>query len=74
MAEVGLRINEARKTTIWPTIKWELGRFGKLYVRHTGARGSGPRERMVPLISEALRSLSSGAALLRARARRAARV
>ncbi|WP_379534091.1 hypothetical protein [Nonomuraea purpurea] len=28
-------------------LKWDLGRFGK------GARGSGPRERMVPLINNA---------------------
>ena len=35
-------------------VKWELGRFGKLHVRHgKGARGSGPRERMVPLINGA---------------------
>ncbi|MFH7341212.1 hypothetical protein [Streptomyces sp. KHY 26] len=38
--------------------KWDLGRFGKLRVRHgKGARGSGPRERMVPLINGADRSL-----------------
>lgn len=31
-------------------IKGDLGRFGKLHVRHgKGARGSGLRERMVPL-------------------------
>jgi site-specific recombinase XerD len=35
-----------------------LGRFGKLHVRKgKGARGSGPRERMVPLINEAGRTL-----------------
>jgi len=39
-------------------IKWDLGRFGKLHVRHgKGARGSGPRERMVPLINGADRTL-----------------
>jgi site-specific recombinase XerD len=39
-------------------IKWDLGRFGKLHVRHgKGARGSGPRERMVPLINNAGQTL-----------------
>ncbi|MGH3808885.1 MAG: site-specific integrase [Pseudonocardiaceae bacterium] len=53
MAEVGLRVNEACKLDL-ADIKWELGRFGKLHVRHgKGARGSGPRERMVPLINDA---------------------
>jgi len=53
MAEVGLRVNEACQLDL-ADIKWELGRFGKLHVRHgKGARGSGPRERMVPLINDA---------------------
>jgi len=53
MAEVGLRVNEACKLDL-AGIKWDLGRFGKLHVRHgKGARGSGPRERMVPLINNA---------------------
>ena len=53
MAEVGLRVNEACKLDL-ADVKWELGRFGKLHVRHgKGARGSGPRERMVPLINNA---------------------
>ncbi|MGI8446816.1 MAG: hypothetical protein ACR2MP_06455, partial [Streptosporangiaceae bacterium] len=39
-------------------IKWDLGRFGKLHVRQgKGTRGSGPRERMVPLINNAGRTL-----------------
>jgi site-specific recombinase XerD len=39
-------------------VRWDLGRFGKLHVRHgKGARGSGPRERMVPLINGADRTL-----------------
>jgi len=39
-----LRVNEARRLDL-DDIKWELGRFGKLHVRHgKGARGSGPRE------------------------------
>ncbi|MGP3937846.1 amidohydrolase family protein [Nonomuraea sp. KM88] len=44
MAEVGLRVNEAR--SLDPAdVKWELGRFGKLHVRlGKGTRGSGPRE------------------------------
>ncbi len=53
MAEVGLRINETRSLDL-DDVKWNLGRFGKLHVRHgKGARGSGPRERMVPLINNA---------------------
>ena len=51
MAEVGLRVNEARMLDL-DDVRWDLGRFGKLHVRHgKGARGSGPRERMVPLIN-----------------------
>ncbi len=39
-------------------IRWELGRFGKLHVRlGKGSRGSGPRERMVPLLNDAGRTL-----------------
>jgi site-specific recombinase XerD len=57
MSEVGLRINELRQLDL-VDIKWGLGRFGKLHVRHgKGARGSGPRERMVPLINDAGRTL-----------------
>ena len=57
LSEVGLRVNEACKLGL-PDIKWDLGRFGKLHVRHgKGARGSGPRERMVPLISNAGQTL-----------------
>jgi integrase/recombinase XerD len=53
MAEVGLRVNEASHLDLHD-VKWELGRFGKLHVRKgKGARGSGPRERMVPLINDA---------------------
>ncbi|PRX41574.1 hypothetical protein B0I32_1745 [Nonomuraea fuscirosea] len=57
MSEVGLRVNEACKLDL-AGIKWDLGRFGKLHVRHgKGARGSGPRERMVPLINNAAATL-----------------
>jgi site-specific recombinase XerD len=57
MAEVGLRINEARSLDL-ADIKWDLGRFGKLHVRcGKGSRGSGPRERMVPLVNDAGRTL-----------------
>ena len=57
LSEVGLRVNEACKLDL-PDIKWELGRFGKLHVRQgKGARGSGPRERMVPLINNAGQTL-----------------
>jgi site-specific recombinase XerD/DNA-binding Xre family transcriptional regulator len=53
MADVGLRVNEACKLDL-ADVKWDLGLFGKLHVRHgKGARGSGPRERMVPLINNA---------------------
>lgn len=53
MADVGLRVNEIRNLDL-ADVKWELGRFGKLHVRYgKGARGSGPRERMVPLINNA---------------------
>jgi DNA-binding Xre family transcriptional regulator len=52
-----LRVNEVRHLDL-ADIKWDLGRFGKLHVRHgKGARGSGPRERMVPLINGAGRTL-----------------
>jgi site-specific recombinase XerD len=57
MADVGLRINEVRGLDL-ADVKWELGRFGKLHVRHgKGANGSGPRARMVPLINGADRLL-----------------
>lgn len=57
MSEVGLRVNEVRSLDL-ADVKWELGRFGKLHVRvGKGARGSGPRERMVPLINGADRTL-----------------
>ncbi|MFI9638194.1 tyrosine-type recombinase/integrase [Nocardia sp. NPDC051929] len=57
MADVGVRVNEARHLDL-ADIRWELGRFGKLHVRvGKGARGSGPRQRMVPLINGADRSL-----------------
>ena len=53
MAEAGLRVNEVSHLDL-ADVKWELGRFGKLHVRMgKGARGSGPRERMVPLINGA---------------------
>ena len=57
MAEVGLRVNEARRLDL-ADVKWDLGRFGKLHVRYgKGSCGSGPRERMVPLINGAGRTL-----------------
>ena len=53
MADVGLRVNEVSHLDL-ADVKWELGRFGKLHVRlGKGARGFGPRERMVPLINGA---------------------
>jgi site-specific recombinase XerD len=57
MSQVGLRVNEVCKLDL-ADVKWDLGRFGKLHVRHgKGARGSGPRERMVPLINNAGQTL-----------------
>ncbi len=39
-------------------VRWELGRFGKLNVRHgKGSRRKGPKLRLVPLINGADRSL-----------------
>jgi len=40
MAEVGLRVNETRSLDLGD-VKWNLGRFGRLHVRH----GKGPRLR-----------------------------
>ncbi len=57
MTGVGIRVNETRSLDL-VDVKWDLGRFGKLHVRHgKGTRGSGPRERMVPLINSADRTL-----------------
>jgi integrase/recombinase XerD len=57
MAEVGLRVNEARNLDL-ADIKWEFGPYGKLHVRcGKGSRGSGPRQRMVPLVNHAGRTL-----------------
>jgi integrase len=40
-------------------VRWELGRFGKLNVRHgKGARRKGPKPRLVPLINGADHNLS----------------
>lgn len=56
-ADVGLRINEARMLDL-DDVRWELGRFGKLNVRHgKGARRRGPKARLVPLINGADRTL-----------------
>lgn len=56
-SDVGLRINEARLLDLGD-VRWELGRFGKLNVRHgKGARRRGPKPRLVPLINGADRSL-----------------
>ena len=56
-ADVGLRINEARMLDL-DDVRWELGRFGKLNVRHgKGSRRKGAKPRLVPLINGADRSL-----------------
>jgi integrase/recombinase XerD len=57
MSDVGLRIRECRRLDL-DDIKWDLGPFGKLHIRYgKGARGSGPKERMVPLVNNAGRTL-----------------
>ena len=57
MARIGLRINECRLLDL-DDIKWHLGRYGKLHVRHgKGSRGRGPKQRLVPLINGADRTL-----------------
>jgi len=57
LSRVGPRVNEARTLDL-ADVKWELGRFGTPHVRvGQGARGSGPRERMVPLIDSADRTV-----------------
>lgn len=56
-ADVGLRINEARMLDL-DDVRWDLGRFGKVNVRFgKGSRRSGPKQRIVPLINGADRSL-----------------
>lgn len=53
MADTGLRANETCRLDL-ADVHWELGRFGKLHVRYgKGSYGSGPRERMVPLLGGA---------------------
>src|SRR3974390_2366987 len=56
-ADVGLRVNEACLLDL-DDVRWELGRFGKLDVRHgRGPRRRGPKPRLVPLINAADRNL-----------------
>jgi integrase len=56
-ADVGLRINEARMLDL-DDVRWELGRFGKLNVRHgKGSRRRGPKPRLVPLVNGADQNL-----------------
>jgi site-specific recombinase XerD len=53
MSQVGLRIAECRYLSL-DDIKWEVGRFGKVHVRYgKGSRGTGPKQRLVPLINGA---------------------
>jgi integrase len=53
MADTGLRANETCRLDL-ADVRWELGHFGKLHVRFgKGSYGSGPRERMVPLLGSA---------------------
>src|SRR5216684_1624658 len=56
-ADVGLRVNEVRMLDL-DDVRWDLGRFGKLNVRHgKGSRRKGPKPRLVPLINGADRNL-----------------
>jgi integrase len=56
-ADVGLRVNEVRMLDL-DDVRWELGRFGKLNVRHgKGSRRKGPKPRLVPLINGTSRNL-----------------
>ena len=56
-ADVGLRVNEVCMLDL-DDVRWELGRFGKLNVRHgKGSRRKGPKPRLVPLINGADRNL-----------------
>lgn len=58
MAILGTRVNEVRNLDL-ADVHWELGRFGKLHVRFgKGSQGSGPRQRVVPLINGADRLLA----------------
>jgi integrase len=53
LGDVGLRINEARMLDL-ADVRWDLGRFGKLNVRHgKGSKRRGPKQRIVPLINGA---------------------
>lgn len=53
MSEVGVRINECRRLGL-DDVKWDVGRFGKMHVRYgKGSRGTGPKQRLVPLINGA---------------------
>lgn len=57
-ADVGLRINELRMLDL-DDVRWELGRFGKLNVRHgKGSRRRGPKPRLVPMINGADQALT----------------
>ncbi len=50
-ADVGLRINEARMLDL-DDVRWELGRFGKLNVRHgKGSRRRGPKPRQARAVT-----------------------
>jgi site-specific recombinase XerD len=56
-ADVGLRVNEVRMLDL-DDVRWELGRFGKLNVRHgKGSRRKGPKSRLVPLVNGADRNM-----------------
>jgi hypothetical protein len=59
-ADVGLRVNEVRMLDL-DDVRWELGRFGKLNVRHgKGSRRKGPKPRLVPLINGAPTATCAG--------------
>ncbi|HXS67147.1 MAG TPA: site-specific integrase [Streptosporangiaceae bacterium] len=57
MADIGLRIGESRQLDL-DDIRWDLGTFGKINVRFgKGSGRRGPKQRIVPLINGADRTL-----------------
>jgi site-specific recombinase XerD len=57
MSQIALRINESRRLDL-DDVKWDVGRFGKMHVRFgKGSRGTGPKQRLVPLINGARESV-----------------
>src|SRR5882757_3757667 len=51
MSLIGPRVSELCLLRMGD-VRWELGTFGKVLLRGKGSRGSGKKERLVPLINE----------------------